>query len=262
MESQLDTQLDTKISFITLENEYFKFNAITFIPNEVDHNKVVAVFSHGYTACKNDNFSWAQRLSDANIPCIIFDLPGHYLGSLYEVESFESFKEHAHECFLNAYQKLVDMIDFMPEKIVLGGHSLGAMLSLKALEFPEFENAIAIGIGLGISQHKETHLFETSFYQKTLNIRRQLVSPALGSENVFPWIKDEKISYALEGKRIHLITGADDVVVGQGGMEALEFMLKNMNNEVTTQEPKKLPHHEPSLASSHIFHFLKKEFNL
>lgn len=254
--------METKLHYQILENELFKINSISFIPSNPHPKNCVALFTHGYTASKSDNLSWAQRLSEGNIPSIIFDLPGHKLGGYYPIKSFEDFKEHAHECFITAYDKLLSQIDFKPEQIILGGHSLGALLSLKALELDEFKDALAIGVGLGISQHKDNHLFETEFYQKTLNIRRQLVDKNLDSDLVFPWIKDEKISYQVRGKRIHLITGADDVVVGQGGMEALHFMLQNLDNNVTMHEPKKLPHHEPSLASGHLFHFLKKELAL
>jgi hypothetical protein len=147
--------------------------------------------------------------------------------------------------------------------LILGGHSLGALLSLKALNITEFEkyNKIAIAVGYGIGQHKNTHLFETSFYQKTLNIRRQLVSAALDSDKMFAWIKEEKLKQEIQNQRIHLITGQDDVVVGEGGMEALKFDLESKGNEVTSSEPKKLPHHEPTLASTHVFNFLRREFN-
>lgn len=254
--------METKLHYQCLENDYFKFNSLSFIPNEIHEQKVVALFTHGYTASKSDNISWAQRLSEGHIPSIIFDLPGHKLGGYYPIKSFEEFTEHAHECFITAYEKLLTQIDFTPEKIILAGHSLGALLSLKALELEQFSDALAIGVGLGISQHKDNHLFESDFYQKTLNIRRQLVDENLDSDLVFPWIKDEKISFQLKGKRIHLITGSDDVVVGNGGMEALSFMLENLGNKVSSHEPKKMPHHEPSSASGHLYHFIKKELEL
>ena len=61
---------------------------------------------------------------------------------------------------------------------------------------------------------------------------------------------------------LHLITGLDDVVVGEGGLEAFKFELESKNNEVSFFEPRKLPHHEPSMAATHIYNFLKKELNL
>lgn len=228
-----------------------------------------AVFTHGYTASKGDCLPWAQRLANAGIPSIIFDLPGHYLGSFSECESFEDFKNHSHECFIDGFQHLkesmlMEGLSTNCQRVILGGHSLGAMLSLKALELDFFDDyeRIGIGVGLGISQHATVHLFESTFYEKTLNIRRQLVSPELDSDVVFPWIKEEKLGVETKDQRIHLITGLDDIVVGSGGAEALASSLKENNNNVTIQEPRKLPHHEPTSAGSHIYSFLKKELSL
>ena len=251
----------------TLNNNYFTFNSFCFIPSKDADAPPTrdewALFTHGYTASKSDCINWAQRLSEAGIPVCIFDLPGHHLGSLNEVKSFDDFKDHAVECFIDAFKFLSENMDTTCEKLILGGHSLGALLSMKALDLNEFAtlNPLAIGVGLGISQHKSVHLFESSFYEKTLNIRRQLVDKAIDSDLVFPWIKDEKMNLDLVGKRIHLICGQDDIVVGEGGMEALAATLRD-NNNVTTIEPRKLPHHEPSLAATQIFSFLKKELSL
>ena len=51
------------------------------------------------------------------------------------------------------------------------------------------------------------------------------------------------------------------MVVGAGGQEALLANLEKLGNIVTMKEPKKLPHHEPSLAAAHIYAFLKEELN-
>lgn len=258
--------MSVKIIFKSLKNDHFSFNAAVFLPPKEARRNIHALFTHGYTASKSDNIAWAQRLSEAGIPCAIFDLPGHYLGSLNTVDSFEDFKQHAHKGFITAAQFLGEEIGEAtePERYILGGHSLGALLSVKALALPMFENteSLALGVGLGIGQHKTTHIFESSFYQKTLNIRRQLVCPELDSSNVFPWINEEKRSITLAGKRVHLITGEDDVVVGEGGMAAFHKHLEDQGNTVTSQAPKKLPHHEPSMAATHVFHFLKKELGL
>lgn len=238
----------------------FEFNAIAFLPK--NPSSLGALFTHGYTASKNDCVNWAQRLSDAGIGTVIFDLPGHHLGSYNSVSSFEEFRDHAHECFESAFDFLSEHAEI--DQIVLGGHSLGALLSVFALDLPKFKNLnpLSIGVGLGIGQHKTAHLFETSFYQKTLNIRRQLVDEKIDSDLVFPWIKEAKLNLDVTQKRIHLITGIDDVVVGEGGMEALAFYLKSNGNDVTTAEPRKLPHHEPAAAATHIYNFLKKELSL
>lgn len=249
----------------TIENKYFSFNAMAFVPTE--HAKTRsewALFTHGYTASKSDCLNWAQRLSEANIPSVIFDLPGHHLGSFNSVNSFEDFKEHSHTCFEDAYELLKETLGTECSTVILGGHSLGAMLSIKALKLDAFKdlNRLAVAIGIGIGQHKTVHLFESSFYQKTLQVRRQLVDEHLDSDVMFPWIKQEKLDTDISGERIHLITGLDDVVVGEGGLEAFRFNLEALGNQVTFSEPKKLAHHEPSKAATHIYNFLKKELEL
>lgn len=253
--------MPVKLHKQTLQNEHFQFNAIAFVPENPATQ--IALFTHGYTASKADCLNWAQRLSDANITSVIFDLPGHHLGSYNEIPSLQVFKDHAHECFETSFSFLKTFVP-NPETIILGGHSLGALLAVHALELPCFENLqkLAVCIGLGISQHTKTHLFETSFYEKTLNIRRQLVDEKIDSDAVFSWIKEDKLNIQVKNQRIHMITGLDDVVVGEGGMEAMAFHLKSLNNNVTTLEPKKLSHHEPALAASHIYAFIKKELNL
>ncbi len=256
--------MSVKIIKKTLKNDNFTFNAMAFLPSESeDWRRECALFTHGYTASKSDCINWAQRLSEAGIPCVIFDLPGHHLGSYNSVSSFQTFKARSHYCFVDALNFLKDYLPSPPDKLILGGHSLGALLSIKALELAEFKDydRLAIAVGLGISQHKTIHLFESSFYQKTLNIRRQLVDENLDAALVFPWIHEEKLNLSISGQRIHLITGQDDVVIGAGGSEALRFHLEEENN-VTMFEPKKLPHHEPSLAATHIYSFLKKELHL
>ncbi len=253
--------MPVKLQKKILKNEHFNFNAILFMPENPSDK--IALFTHGYTASKSDCLNWAQRLSEADVTTVIFDLPGHHLGSFNEVESFEVFTENAHKCFLTAFEWLKTEVP-NPKHLTLGGHSLGALLSVLALEIEEFSELekLAIGVGLGIGQHKSTHLFETTFYERTLNIRRQLVDPNLDSDLMFPWIKQKKLDLDLTQKRIHLITGVDDVVVGEGGMEALAFHLRSLGNDVTTSEPRKLPHHEPSGAATHIYNFLKKEITL
>ena len=263
--------MSVKIVKKTLTNKYFSFDAIAMLPSKTQSPSIKSewgIFTHGYTACKNDCLSWAQRLSDHGAPAVFFDLPGHYLGSFHEAESFDDFKDHSHECFIDAYEFLKEALaeyglESSCNKVILGGHSLGAMLTLKALALPFFDekDCLAVCVGLGISQHKETHLFESSFYEKTLNIRRQLVSPAIDSDIVFPWIKEEKINLDLKEKRIHLITGLDDIVVGKGGLEALNSSLVDLGNNVSVNEPKKLAHHEPSMAASHINAFLRRELS-
>lgn len=249
----------------TIKTKEFTFNSIIFIPdfNESEYKNTVALFTHGYTASKSDCLNWAQRLCDQGVACIIFDQPGHYLGSFNDFDSFDIYKDMAHTLFIDALNELKQHFKKDFSNLILGGHSLGGLLSLKAIGLEEFNSykTIAIGVGVGISQHKTTHLFESSFYQKTLNIRKQLVTPALDADIVFPWIKVEKLELDIIQKRIHLITGEDDVVVGSGGQDALEELLRSNGNSVSSKQPKKLAHHEPSMAATHIYSFLKAELN-
>jgi alpha-beta hydrolase superfamily lysophospholipase len=255
--------------YLAYEDE--KTNVMYFLPDlDVGVKSTFAILTHGYTADKSSIINWAFRLTEAGVSCALFDLPGHYLGNYSEVKDFEYFKTHAHELFGQAFSKLKDV--FLAEypindhffnkdelKVLLAGHSLGALLSLKALELKEFEGVEkrAVCVGLGMAPKNVVHLFDTPFYRSTLKVREQLVSPALNSDNVFHWIRDEKNKLEISNQDVHLITGVDDLVVGEDGMERFSEYLMTRNNRVTIEKPTKLPHHEPSYASSHVKKYLK-----
>ena len=156
------------------------------------------------------------------------------------------------------------MLSIECKNLVICGHSLGALLSLKASSLPKFKtfNKIVICVGYGLNQNEKTHVFDTPIYQKTINIRRQLVHPSIDSDLIFPWIKKYKEEIEIKNQRVHLICGKDDVVVGDGGMNYLKEQLEVKGNIVSANEPNRLPHNNPELAASHIFSFLKKELNL
>ncbi len=252
-----------KILRTTLSLSSFEVQAFVFLPDS-EVKAQWACFTHGYTSQKSDCLGWATRTAEAGIPTIIFDQPGHYLGSFNEVESFEDFKNNIHILFYKAFQKLEEHLGTISkcETLILGGHSLGALTALKALDLPELGNVkkVAICMGLGLNLKAETHIFDTTFYQKTLSIRKQLVSPAINPSVVFPWIRDEKLNLTTTGHTIHLITGEDDAVVGPGGFKMMVERLESLGNTVTSYEPKRMPHHEPSIATPHIFSFLKTHF--
>lgn len=264
-------KMSSKVIPLELSLPWFQVNALAFIPSsEKEIKKEWAFFSHGYTSHKGDCLNWASRLVETGVPCMIFDQPGHYLGSFHEANSWDDFKDHVHELFGEAFNRLQGLMEqhngggqFPPVKsIILGGHSLGAFTSIRALELPVFQSLqkVAVGIGIGIGQRQATHLFETAFYEKTLSLRRQLVSPALDSKVVFGWLKTEKENMTISNQRIHLITGEDDVVVGAGGLDAFIEVLERNGNVVTADRPKKLPHHEPGAATPHLYAFLKEHF--
>lgn len=263
----------TKVFCTELSLPAFAVNALAFIPSAESEDAIKsewAFFSHGYTSHKGDCLNWATRLVETGVPCLIFDQPGHYLGSFHEVKSLEDFKNHAHELFGEALTRLSLLMEQnlgpgnFPActSVILGGHSLGGYTSLRALELPIFSSykKVHIGVGVGLAHRQAAHLFETAFYEKTLSVRRQLVSPALDSKEVFGWLKEEKQNMSVSHQRIHLIVGEDDIVVGSGGLENFADILKANGNVVTFDKPKKLAHHEPGLASPHIYAFLKNHF--
>jgi hypothetical protein len=262
--------MSVKILRTTLHVSSFEVQAFAFIPDVESLKEQWACFTHGYTSQKSDCLPWATRTAEGGIPTIIFDQPGHYLGSFNDVESFEDFKNNVHLLFKEAYLRLGQLIEAEHgfanypacQGLILGGHSLGALTAIKALDIPELASVkkVAICIGMGLNVKAETHIFDTTFYQKTLSIRRQLVSPAIDSSVVFPWIREEKINLKTTNHRIHLITGEDDAVVGPGGLKLMTDKLIELGNDVSFYEPKRLPHHEPGQASPHIFAFLKDYF--
>jgi hypothetical protein len=263
--------MSAKVITLELALPWFEVNALAFIPHASKTIKTEwAIFTHGYTSHKGDCLNWATRLVEVGVPCLIFDQPGHYLGSFHGVSSLQEFKDHAHEVFVEGFNRLQVLMEGQlgpgafrsPSSVILGGHSLGAFTAIKALELAAFKNLnrVGVGIGIGIGQRQATHLFETAFYEKTLSIRRQLVDPELDSKAIFTWLKDAKENLKVSGQRIHLITGEDDIVVGAGGLQAFIDILSINNNAVTFDRPGRLPHHEPGAATPHLFAFLKNHF--
>lgn len=238
-------------------NSSIKTDALIFIPDENQKKEpLIAIFTHGYTSEKSSILNWGIRLAEIGVTVVIFDLPGHYLANFSDVDSFEEFKNSAHLMFIRGLS-LVEHLHDNPY-VIFGGHSLGALLAIKAIA--EFANpkSEALCIGLGMAPVNVVHLFDTPFYKETLLVRTQLVSPALHPDLVFPWIKDEKLQLAIQGAKIHLISGADDMVVGANGAQRLMLKLIENNNRVTMDEPSKLPHHEPNMAALYIKKYVRQ----
>ncbi|PIP93181.1 MAG: hypothetical protein COW00_10980 [Bdellovibrio sp. CG12_big_fil_rev_8_21_14_0_65_39_13] len=246
-------------------------HALIFLPDPASEvKKGFGIFTHGFTSHKGSILNWPVRLAEEGLACILFDLPGHYLGNYSEVESLEEFISEAPKLFAHAmselknsftehfplYDHYLDDSDFT---VALGGHSLGALLSLHAISLPAFHSYKRIGIcvGLGMPPEGVTHLFDTPFYKSTLQVRAQLVSPALNPDVVFPWIKKDKEELELSGERLHFITGEDDLVVGKTGTEQLVESLRAKGNDVSIEKPAKLAHQLPEMAAAHVKKFLK-----
>lgn len=254
--------MSMKIEKCKLEYLGWSVEALIFLPSPaIQQSESIALISHGYTSHKTSILNWPIRLAEEGVPCILFDQPGHYLGSFNEVADFEEYKESAHELFLVAKSELEKHIGGANayQRTILCGHSLSGLLSLKALELAEFSfsNTIAVPIGLGMAPQDKLHLFDTPLFKSTLLIREQFVSPALGYKAVFQWIKEEKEALELENKEIYLLCGEDDNVVGADGAERLQQMLQAQGNKVILEKPKRMPHHQPELAAPHLKKFLK-----
>lgn len=262
-----------QVEKIRLNHDKFIVNGLIFIPGKLNFKlDSMCIFTHGYTSSKSDLISWGTRLSESGIISVIFDLPGHYLGSFNEVDSFDDFKSYAHELFGLAYKEGVNYLlnstgfdQGHSFKLILGGHSLGGLLALKAselIDLKDFKKDIYfICVGLGVNPSVKLHLFDSEFYQKTLNIRKQLVSSSISPDVVFPWIKDHKHNITISDSNITLLCGLDDIVVGKGGGEYLKNILTGQKNKVELIEPTHLPHHEPGLASGHLNQIVKKLLN-
>jgi len=238
-----------------------KVNALVFIPSFIT-SESVGLFTHGYTSHKGSILNWAVRLCEEGMPCVLFDQPGHCLGSYSEVDSFEQFKEFAHELFKTSHDKLLSYLSVAPKKLVIGGHSLGALTSLFAIEkesFNEYEEVLAVCVGLGFPPEGVTHIFNSSFYKSTLNVRAQLVSPHLGPDSVFPWIKEAKRTFTFKNKTLCFLTGEDDLIVGKDGAERMSEFLEKLGNKVILEKPNKMPHHHPEVAAAHIKKILKTQ---
>lgn len=242
----------------------FSTEALALFPEGKDHYKnTLAVFTHGYTAEKTPLLPWAIRLADFAIPTIIFDLPGHYLAHFHELDSFENFQNHAHQLFSFALNSLTKKSLFNINdrtKIIFGGHSLGGLLALKALmnEDIKIYDKLGIGVGVGIQKEDTPHLFETKFYEKTMMIRSQLVSPFLNPQNVFEWLYEEKKNIQTFHQKISLITGLDDFIVGPDGVLRFKELLEKHSNIVHLEQPERLQHNQPELAAGLVYRHVKE----
>ncbi len=260
--------MTVRIEKVTLpykeQNTIIKVNAFVFLPTKKRVNGI-SLFTHGYTSLKSSILNWSLRLAEEGVAGVLFDLPGHYLGSFTEVSDFENFKSEAPQLFiraLEALRKTDSTIDPNSTKLIIGGHSLGALLSLKAIslsELQEFHQRQVCAVGFGLPPQGVTHIFDTPFYKSTLAIRGQLVSPAIRPDIMFPWIKEEKEALSLSGESIYLLTGEDDVVVGKDGVERLKDQLESLGNQVTLEKPSKLAHHLPESAAPHLKKWLKDQ---
>jgi triacylglycerol esterase/lipase EstA (alpha/beta hydrolase family) len=205
-------------------------SAMAFLPNRKTAQLAsVFAFTHGYSTSKSSIFAWGTRLAEDGHAGVIFDLPGHLAGNTSTpLTNFEQFYRGGLDLFEQGYQRC---LDFLSERqhpaftdrcpITLGGHSLGALMSLLAQSKTSYwqdKEVKTILVGLGINPTVEVHLFDTPFFEKTMNVRRQLVDPVVDSTVIFPWIKEQKENLDITGADLYALTGEDDVVVGKGAL--------------------------------------------
>lgn len=234
-----------------------KFAVDSFVIKNNRLERGYAVFTHGYTSHKGQIINWGHRLALEGFTSLIFDLPGHFLGSFEPWEDLEYFQNHVQELFFKGLEHIQKNKDL---PVAFGGHSLGGLLSLKAFSKSDFLHGAAICVGLGANFDKDApvHLFSTEFYQKTLDFRRQLVATCLSPDIIFPWILEEKKNLQISNKKIFLINGKDDVVVGEKGHDYFFNHLISQSNQVEVYRPARLPHHMPENAASFVFDAIKK----
>ena len=257
-----------KIHFDVLEHATVRTDAISFLPDPTRASTgTLAVFAPGYTSEKSSLLSWGTGLAALGVPVLIFDLPGHYLGNLHPLSSFEEFKSHTPHLFARGLEVLTERA---PERardayhVVLGGHSLGALMAADAMSLPRFSPLarMLVGVGLGASPENGKHIFETELYRQTLDVRQQLVAPCLAPDRIIPWIKEDKANLSLAGETVFLLTGKDDLVAAPSSVARLEDVLRRKRNLVTTKVVRRLPHHQPDAAATHICNHLKKVLEL
>lgn len=256
--------MNFKLTPTNLEYGQFRVQALLFTPEVLDSTLPIAIMTHGYTDHKGSLVNWGARFARRGIAAIIFDLPGHYLGSFNEVESFDDFSQNTHRLFEVGARHLCQELHLRPSAVVLAGHSLGALMALRASSLQYFDDwqQFIIPVGFGFAPGNGVHMLESPIYAETMKLRSQLVSPSLRPAKLFPWLKREKELLSLSQRPIHLICGENDGIIFDEGVKAMEEMLIELGNQVTISRPRRLPHHLPDLAAAHVDHAVKKFFNL
>lgn len=246
--------MDFKLIKTELSYKDLVVEALVFIPENMDKCEKLAIFTHGYTDHKGSLFTWGSRLAGDGMGVVIFDLPGHFLGSFNDITSFESFTENTHHLFFEAYKAFTKESSFTLNKVILGGHSLGALMSLRAAELPEFSEfeMKIIPVGFGMGAKSGVHVLEGPMFEATMNARAKIISKHLHFSVLFPWLKREKELVPTSNKEIYLICGQNDGIIEIDGVERIADILKSNGNDVTIKMPKRLYHHQPELASPHV----------
>jgi hypothetical protein len=245
---------------ILLDGPLGAVQAFAMIPQRDYHaleEITLAIATHGYTSSVHSILNWGQKMAELGTPALLFNLPGHYLGGHFDISSFATFSQHAEEYFLLALQSLKNALKAPSHTKIAPlflGHSLGALLALKAQARSDFQAqegaCVAVGFGKGAIEGK--HLFQTPLFFHTLAFRRQLVAPELAPEVMFDWIAEEKEKIKLRGRLIFLLSGLDDAVIGKTGPEVLAADLHEKGNDIYLLRPQRLPHDSPEAAAPYL----------
>jgi hypothetical protein len=258
------------IEFQSLRQATVQVEAIAFLPDinqELRH--ALAIFAPGYTDDKTPLLSWGFNLAAIGIATMVFDLPGHYLGSLYPLRSLEDFFRDTPLLFVEGFNSLAKRLvkrarfadsDVLKRSftVVLGGHSLGARLAMEAavLKCWSERSKILIGVAIGVGDQGSPHVLESEHFQGALEVRRQLVSPHLAPEKLTPRLKMMDQNFRLRNATVFLLTGQDDVFATPSRVQRLESILRANGNHVTTHIVRRLPHHDPKNAAPQIANYL------
>ncbi len=241
-----------KLHQVKLKLFEWQVEALIFLPPSWQQKSFsrVCIATHGYTADKSSLLQWGIHLAKREIPTIIFDLPGHYLGSFNEVNEFNLFTQHVHQLFINAYHAISSLLNTTP-KIILAGHSLGSYLALKASELPVLKPLCTkiIVVGYGINQG--THPLLKSFFRPLIEMRAPLVSPAIAPEKLLKWLEQEKNQVICTNQNIQFITGENDVIITPHATKQAAKLLAS-RNQIEMLFPRNLPHNQPELAYPHF----------
>lgn len=252
---------------MTLSVSDVSVNALLFVPQDADASSSsvsfasVAICTHGYTSHKGDLIAWADKLTGENIPTLLFDLPGHYLGSFNEVSSLASFFTVAPALFKQAFLQISNHIQLTSDvKIILGGHSLGALVSIIAggdQSQWQSHHLLHICVGLGVSAGLSKHLFSAPLFAEIMQMREQFVSSCLQASSLLPELYKQKLALKPVQQKIILMVGEDDIISPPADVSRLKKQLEQYTDDVEMITQKHMPHNLPERAATTIRSVLK-----
>ena len=98
---------------------------------------------------------------------------------------------------------------------------------------------VNLSVGTGYSPDRQNSFLESTFYENTINLRKELVSKTICPSKMLSWFKNRMNSLKLKNANILLLSGKDDLIAGREGPERLSKLLTEKGNFVTLNRPKK-----------------------